>query len=110
MKPAPCAAPTLPIPDALSLLLVMSAMCAWATAVSVANPAAIRDKRSMRKELASAKRRKLAVEVKMDIIRIGFLPMLSDILPNIGEKVNCINENEATKIPNAADPAWKVFV
>ena len=62
----------------------------------------------MKKELASAKRRKLATEVKMDIIRTGFLPTLSDILPNMGEKMNCINENEAIKIPRAADPAWKV--
>ena len=47
---------------------------------------------------------------KMDIKRIGFLPTLSDNLHNMGAKVNCIIENEATKIPNAADPAWKVSV
>lgn len=46
----------------------------------------------------------------MKIIRTGDLPTLSDILPSIGEKMNCINENEATKIPRALDPAWKVSV
>jgi len=62
----------------------------------------------MKKELASAKRRKLALEISIDKRRTGFLPTLSDSLPNIGEKMNCITENEATRNPRAVGPAWKV--
>ena len=51
---------------------------------------------------------KLAVEVRIHSRRIGLLPTLSDILPNIGAKINCIMENDAARIPRAAAPAWKV--
>ncbi len=48
---------------------------------------------------------KLAVEVRMDSRRIGFLPTLSDILPSIGAKMNCIMKNEDNKTPREVDPA-----
>ncbi len=68
-------------------------------------PAIIRERRSIRKEFATAKTMKLTMEVRIDSRRIGLLPRLSDILPNIGEKMNCIIENEATRTPKAVDPA-----
>lgn len=60
------------------------------------------------KESARAKRMKLAMEVRMDSRRTGLLPTLSDILPSIGEKINCIVEKDVIRIPRAVDPTWKV--
>ena len=55
MNPAPWAAVTLPIPEARSFSVVISAMYAWATAVSVAMPAITRERRSKRKDSANPK-------------------------------------------------------
>jgi hypothetical protein len=64
--------------------------------------------RSIQKEFASAKKTKLATDVRIDNRRIGLLPILSDNLPNIGEEMNCIREKEATSTPNDVDPTSKV--
>ena len=65
----------------------------------------IRDKRSNRKEFATAKRMKLMRDDNIDTRRTGFLPTLSDYRPNNGEKTNCINEKEPINIPRAKAPA-----
>ena len=67
-----------------------------------------REKNNITKEFATAKRKKLTTEVSIDNKRTGLLPTLSDNLPSIGEEINCIRANEATKTPNAVDPAWNV--
>jgi len=70
----------------------------------VANPATILDIRSIRYEFANEKRMKLIIEVNIESNRIGLLPTRSEIPPNIGEKINCIIENEVISIPKAAGP------
>ena len=112
INPAPWAAPTLPIPFALSFSVVMSEMYAWAKADSVAIPAVIRERRSKRNELAKAKIMKLNKEDNIDIIITGRLPILSDRRPRSGANMNCIKENEPIRSPRAKAPApavsgWK---
>ena len=75
------------------------------TALSVAIPPIIREKSSIRYELAKENIVKLIKEIKSEISNIGFLPCLSDAFPNSGEKKNCIIAKEAIKIPRAAGPA-----
>jgi len=107
INPAPCAAPSFPISVVRSVLLVISAMYAWATAVSVAMPATSLEIKSSRNELANANSPKPVTDIKTDNRRIGFLPTLSEAFPSIGEKINCINEKDAIRIPNATEPACK---
>jgi hypothetical protein len=59
-------------------------------------------------ESAKVKKRKLTLETRIDIKRIGFLPRLSDSLPSIGEKMNCITQNAAVRIPIQNAPTLKV--
>lgn len=58
--------------------------------------------------MANANITKLTTEVKIDRRRTGLRPTLSEIFPNMGEKINCIIEKEVSRIPNAAGPASKV--
>jgi len=80
-------------------------MYACATALSVAIPAIIREKSSIRYELAKENIVKLIKEIRREISNIGFLPTLSDVFPNSGEKKNCIMAKEAIKIPSDVGPA-----
>jgi len=50
-------------------------------------------------ELATVKIIKLTMEVRIEASRTGLLPTLSDILPNTGEKITCMMENEAINKP-----------
>ncbi len=71
----------------------------------MAKPAIIREKSSIRYELAKENIVKLKNEVNRERRSIGFLPILSDAFPNIGEKKNCIIANDAIRIPSAVGPA-----
>jgi hypothetical protein len=62
----------------------------------------------MRYDEAVANRMKLRNEVKIENRRTGRLPIRSEIVPRIGEKMNCIIEKDVMSIPNAAGPVWKV--
>lgn len=47
---------------------------------------------------------KLTNEVNIDNRSTGLLPVLSEIHPKMGEKINCIIENDVSRIPKAAGP------
>jgi len=65
------------------------------------------DKRSIQKESAIVNNKKLKLEIEIEIKSRDRLPYLSDNLPKIGEKMNCIKANIFIKIPKAKAPTLK---
>jgi len=72
------------------------------------NPASILERKRTKSEFAKAKIKYETKEPKTLISITGLRPILSEILPHIGLKMNCINENEETSKPIWYDFAPKL--